>query len=165
MQLARKAGLTPEPAEQLAYHVHAHLDVFVNGRPQIVPAAIGIDIHDPAVHEFAEPDGTVGYGGIDPPCADACISPLHTHADDGVLHTESPVTKLNHLGQFFTEWKVRLDNRCFDGYCRPKTPVAVYVNGKRFAGDPRTIALSDLKEIAIVVGTPPTSIPSHFPTG
>jgi hypothetical protein len=165
MRRTRLAGLVPEPAEQLAYHVHAHLDVFVDGHHELVPAAIGIDIHDPAVHQFAVPDGTVAYGGIDPPCADACISPLHTHADDGVLHTESPIRKLNRLGQFFTEWNVRLTPKCFDGYCRPKTPVAVYVDGQRHTGDPRDILLTDLEEIAVVVGKPPAAIPSHFPTG
>jgi len=165
MKRACQAGLTPEPAEQLAYHVHAHLDVYVNAKHEIVPGAIGIDVADPAVHKFDEPDGTIGYGGIDPPCADPCISPLHTHSDDGVLHTESPVTRLNRLGQFFTEWNVRLDRRCVDGYCRPKTPVAVYVDGSRYTGDPRQILLTDLKEIAVVVGKPPPTIPTHFPTG
>jgi hypothetical protein len=31
MGLTCKAGLLPEKAEFLQYHVHAHLDVFVNG--------------------------------------------------------------------------------------------------------------------------------------
>jgi len=41
MKLAEKAGLTPETHEFLLLHVHAHLDVFVNGRPVTVPAGIG----------------------------------------------------------------------------------------------------------------------------
>jgi hypothetical protein len=165
MRRARLAGLTPEPAEQLAYHVHAHLDMFVNGKHLLVPAAIGIDVTDPKVYTFAEPDGSTGYGGITVPCDDACISPLHTHDDSGVLHTESPVTRLNTLGEFFTEWNVRLDRRCVGRYCRPKTAVATYVDGKPYRGDPRGIALSDLREIAIVIGKPPDSIPTHFPAG
>src|SRR4051794_32473983 len=48
LRRARAAGLTPERREQLAYHVHAHLDVFVNGRVVRVPAGIGIEIGDPA---------------------------------------------------------------------------------------------------------------------
>src|SRR3954454_19763068 len=43
------AGLKPEVKEQLAYHVHAHLDVFVDGKPVTVPAGIGINIDDPEV--------------------------------------------------------------------------------------------------------------------
>ena len=49
MGLTCKAGLVPEKAEFLQYHVHAHLDVFVNGRPVLVPAGIGIDLDNPAV--------------------------------------------------------------------------------------------------------------------
>lgn len=162
MHRARLAALTPEPAEQLAYHVHAHLDIFVNGHHDVVPAAIGIDITDPAVHEFAEADGSIAYGGIDPPCADACISPLHTHADDGVLHTESPVNKLNTLGEFFTEWNVRLTPKCVGTFCRPKTSIAFYLAGRKYTADPRAIQLTNLLEIAIVIGKPPATIPSRF---
>jgi hypothetical protein len=34
-----------------------------------------------------------------------------------------------------------------------------YVNGKPYADDPRAIKLTDRKEIAIVIGTPPAKIP------
>jgi hypothetical protein len=36
------------------------------------------------------------------------------------------------------------------------------VDGRRFKGDPRTIQLKDRREIAVVIGKPPTHIPSHF---
>jgi hypothetical protein len=84
---------------------------------------------------------------------------LHTHDVSGVIHTESPTKVDNHLGQLFTEWGVKLDAECVDSYCKPKTKIAVYLNGKPFTGDPRTIDLSNLEEIAIVVGSPPASIP------
>jgi hypothetical protein len=158
--LTRKAGLKPEPHEFFAFHVHAHLDVLVDGQSVTVPAGIGINIADPAVKRFAEPDGTVGYGGISPPCTTPCISPLHTHDDTGILHTESQQAHPNTLGEFFTEWNVRLTPTCVDGYCKR---VAFYVNGKRYRGDPRAITLTDMKEIAIVIGRPPSSIPSQFP--
>ena len=70
------AGLEPETQEFLNFHVHAHLDVFVNGSPVEVPAGIGIDITDPAVHTTQSDLGPT-YGGIDPGCAEPCISPLH----------------------------------------------------------------------------------------
>ena len=38
--------------------------------------------------------------------------------------------------------------------------VKVYVDGRPFASDPRTIELTDHKEIAVVIGTPPKTIPS-----
>ena len=153
-----KAGLKPERKEFLIHHVHAHLDVFVDGAPIVVPAGVGIKIDDSAVHRLKEPDGSFSYGGIDPACRKACISPLHTHDQSGVLHTESKTPRPNTLGQFFTEWGVRLSRSCVGTYCDPK-PVAFYVNGKRYAGDPRAIELTDRKEIAIVIGTPPATIP------
>src|SRR5215210_1716642 len=109
IELTRKATLTPETHEFVNFHVHAHLDVFVNGRPVSVPAAIGIDITDPAVKRFEDPDGSTGYGGIHPPCTKPCISPLHTHFADGVLHTEAKEDRPNTLGEFFVEWDVQLD--------------------------------------------------------
>jgi hypothetical protein len=153
-----EAGLSPEPKEFLIHHVHAHLDVFLDGQPITVPAGIGINIDDPAVRRFEEPDGSFSYGGIDPPCRKPCISPLHTHDRTGILHTESKTAKSNTLGQFFTEWGVRLSESCVGKYCDPK-PVAFYVNGKPYQADPRAIELTDHKEIAIVIGTPPANIP------
>ncbi len=153
MQLTRKAGLTPETREFVFLHVHSHLDVFVNGKRVVVPAGIGIDVRNKAVRKFENPqDGTTGYGGIAPPCDKACISPLHTHFDDGVLHTEAKKNQFNRLGQFFTEWGVNLP-----------TKAKVYVDGKRFNGDPHAIELKDKREIALVVGKPPAHIPSKFP--
>jgi hypothetical protein len=68
--------------------------VFVNGAAVRVPAGVGINIHDPGVHSFHQADGTTAYGGIQR-CATPCISPLHTHDDTGILHTESPTAVPN----------------------------------------------------------------------
>ena len=160
MRLARLASLVPERAELLQYHVHSHLDVFVNGRATSVPAGIGIDIGNPGVHRFDTPIGAA-YGGISL-CDRPCISPLHTHDRSGVLHTESATPKPNRLGQLFTEWGVRLDGSCVGGCCRPGAAIAVYVDGKRYPGDPRRIGLIDGREIAIVIGSPPKQIPAGF---
>jgi hypothetical protein len=162
LAVTRKAGLTPERAEVLRYHVHAHLDVFLDGDPIIVPSGIGININDPEVVTFPNANGTFGYGGIKR-CAQPCISPLHTHDVDGVLHTESGTPVPNRLGQFFTEWGVRLTDRCVAEYCAPETPIAFYVNGQQYDLDPRSMPLTDLTEIALVIGEPPADIPSAFP--
>jgi len=156
------AGLVPETHETLQHHVHAHLDVFVDGIHQIVPAGIGINIDDPAVHRGPGPS----YGGISVPCETPCISPLHTHDTTGVLHTESAVDVDNTLGQFFVEWGVTLDGHCVGEYCSPDRAVAVYVDGRPSATDATAvngIALLDRREIAIVIGTPPAEVPSAFP--
>jgi hypothetical protein len=153
MELARKAGLEPKRAEFLQYHVHAHLDVFVDGQKVVVPAGIGIDTSNPAVVSDAQ-----GVG-LTRECDKPCISPLHTHAEDGVLHTETKTPQPNMLGQFFIEWDVVLEPGRVDEY----SDVKVYVDGEELDGDPREIELSDGREIAIVIGTPPDTIPSEFP--
>ena len=158
MKLAVEAGLTPGPQEYGTNHVHAHLDVFIDGRPITVPAGIGINIDDPKVRRFDEPDGSVAYGGITM-CDQPCISPLHTHDPNGIIHTESATPGANTLGQFFTEWAVPLSETCVGEHCSPES-IAVYVNGQPYTGDPRAIELTDHKEIAIVIGTPPAQIPS-----
>jgi hypothetical protein len=147
------AGLVPEVNEHLEYHVHAHLDVFVDGQPIVVPAGIGINIDDPEVKHFENP---VAYGGIRL-CSAPCISPLHTHAESGVLHTESATVTPNTLGQFFDEWGVALSKTCIGDLC--DKPIAFYLNGVPYTGDPRAIELANQREIAIVVGTPPAVIP------
>jgi hypothetical protein len=159
MELTVAAGLVPETVEKLAFHVHAHLDVFVDGKPVIVPAGIGIDTTSPGVKSFSEADGSTSWGGIEG-CPEPCISPLHTHAQFGILHTESATPVPNRLGQFFTEWDVALTATCVGDYCSPETPIAFYVNGQPHTGDPAAIELADGKEIAIVIGTPPAQIPS-----
>lgn len=156
MALTVKAGLVPERAEFLEYHVHAHLDVFLNGEPMTVPAGIGIDTKNPAV--ISDGQGV----GLEQECEKPCISPLHTHATDGVLHTETKTPQPNNLGQFFVEWDVRLDSSCFGEYCDPETSWAIYIDGEVYEGDPREIELSDGREIAVVIGTPPDEIPSEF---
>ena len=152
------AGLEPGPKEYMTNHAHSHVDVFVDGAPIAIPAGIGINIEDPDVRRFDEPDGSVGYGGITG-CATPCISPLHTHDADGIIHTESESPEPNTLGQFFIEWGVALTDSCVGEYCSPK-PIAFYVNGEPYTQDPREIELTDRKEIAIVIGTPPPQIPS-----
>ena len=160
LERTRLAGLTAERRELLTFHVHTHLDVFVNGRPVTVPAGIGIAISDPAVKRFQTPFG-LGYGRIER-CIDTCISPLHTHDASGVLHTESAVDHANQLGQFFTEWGVRLDRSCVGGYCMPKATIQVFVDGDPYGGDPARIELTDKKEIAITVGSPPAKVPASY---
>jgi hypothetical protein len=156
--LTREAGLEPGTKETLIHHVHAHLDVLVDGEAVLVPAGIGIEIDDPGVKRGTDP---VAYGGIEE-CDEPCISPLHTHDESGVVHTESATEEDNTLGQFFTEWDVKLDESCVGEFCRPDDEIAIYVDGEPYEGDPREITLTDRKQIAIVIGDPPAEIPSTY---
>jgi hypothetical protein len=129
-------GLNALSQEQLAFHIHQHLDIFVDGKPVAggVPALIGIN-------------------------DDSYITELHTHSSDGIVHVES-ARKLDFtLGQFFAEWGVFLNGRCVGAYCNG---LKWYVNGVRQTGNPQRLVLKDHQEIAIVVGKAPKKIPSTF---
>jgi hypothetical protein len=162
LELAVNAGLKPEPKETLIFHVHAHLDVFIDGSSVVVPAGIGINVTDPAVRH-GEWNGGATYGGI-AGCSQPCISPLHTHDVSGVIHTESATRTPNKLGQFFTEWGVAFGGSCVGQYCAPATPFVVYVNGAPYSGNVADIPLTDRKEITVVIGSAPKQIPSSFPS-
>jgi hypothetical protein len=129
-------GLNALSQEQLAFHIHQHLDIFVDGKPVAGGVPQGIGIND-----------------------DSYITELHTHSPDGIVHVES-ARKLDFtLGQFFAEWGVFLNGRCVGAYCNG---LKWYVNGVRQTGNPQRLVLKDHQEIAIVVGKAPKKIPSTF---
>jgi hypothetical protein len=134
-------GLQQLGAEGTVEHIHQHLDIFVNGKHITVPALIGI------------------YDG-------QYITELHTHDTSGVMHVESPNKRAFTLGQFFGVWGVRLDKNCIGGYCKPKTPWRVYVNGLNQPGNPADLVLKAHQEIAMVIGSKrPKNIPSTYNFG
>ncbi|GAB3853162.1 hypothetical protein ACFPIJ_56150 [Dactylosporangium cerinum] len=127
----RAAALPMLTTEGTVEHIHAHLDVIVNGQPVVVPADIGID-------------RSTGR-----------LSPLHTHDTTGVLHVESPAQADFSLGQLFTEWQVTLSANQIGGLKAGDGKVLQsYVNGKPYQGDPAGIILRAHDEIAIVYSTP-----------
>jgi hypothetical protein len=131
------AGLPHSATEYLTVHYHAHLDIFVNGSPEPVASSIGRVDQD-------------------------YFSPLHTHATSGMIHIEAARDERFSLGMLFTEWGVRLTDNCVGGYCRPATPISAFVNGKADGEPLPTIVLMKGEEIALVIGSPPSSIPSRW---
>lgn len=128
--------LTPLAQEGVATHIHAHLDIFVNGRRVTVPLNVGIN---PGANYLTE---------------------LHTHDTRGVLHVESPNENDEFtLGQFFGEWGVYLDGRCVGAYC---DGLKWYVDGERQTGNPAGLVLNAHQQITLVVGKPPATIPASF---
>ena len=133
-------GVQCNSSEQVAYHVHTHLSVYVNGRLRPVPAGIGI------VTPIAQPTANGPFDS-----ATRCYYWLHVHAQDGVIHIESPVQQGYTLGQFFDQWgqPLRPDQ------VGPATgPVTVFVNGRPYTGNPRDIPLGSHVDIQIDVGSP-----------
>ena len=138
-------GVQCAPIEQLAYHIHAHLQVYVNGQPRALPAAVGLI---GPIYENT-PYGRF-YG------AQQCYYWLHTHASDGVIHIESPTARVYTLGTFFDEWRQPLTTTDVAGNTGKLT---AFVNGKPWTKDPRAIPLIPHESIDLDVGTP--VVPAH----
>jgi hypothetical protein len=133
-------GIRCDASEQVAYHIHSHLLVFVNGEPRSLPFGIGLVA--PAVQKT----GQDAFAS-----ASRCYYWLHVHAGDGIIHIESPTQQTFTLGQFFALWRQPLNMNTVG----PATgAVTAYVDGKPFAGDPGTIPLKDHEAIQLDVGTP-----------
>jgi hypothetical protein len=133
-------GIRCGSSEQLAYHIHAHLAVYVNGASRTLPAGIGI----PGSQTEQSAEGPVAVGG-------QCIYWLHTHAPDGVIHVESPTQRIYTLGDFFHEWHQPLSaNRVGSAAGR----VTALVNGKLWTKSPTAIPLVPHAVIQLSVGTP-----------
>ena len=163
IQRSEAAGLTATKQEEFTTHTHAHLDIFLNGDHVVVPGGIGIDTHAKGVEENPS-DYFPGKQYRVRVCDAPCLSPLHTHDASGTVHTESvsPPPVVFTLGQLFTEWGLKLDRSCVGEFCAPSTEVAFYAGGVKQAGDPADIPLAANTEIAIVIGSAPSAIPSTW---
>jgi hypothetical protein len=130
-------GIACQTHEQVLFHIHAHLTIFVHGRARKVPAGIGIGAPRRSVHGF------VVLG--------SCFMWLHTHAADGVVHTESPVPRTFTLGDFFDVWGEPLGRARVGG---AHGRVTAFVGGVAVPGDPRRIPLRAHAQIQLDVGIP-----------
>jgi len=128
-------------SEQVLFHIHARLTIFVDGRSRKVPYGIGIA----APQRVAiTPRGAFVVGG-------ACFAWLHTHAADGIVHIESPVQRTFTLGNFFDVWKQPLSATRVG---HAKETVTAFVDGKAWHGSPRSIPLNAHARIQLEVGRP-----------
>ncbi|WIB78991.1 hypothetical protein DEJ28_07800 [Curtobacterium sp. MCPF17_002] len=121
---ADAAALRNVWGERLAEHVHTHLTVLDGATPVTVPANVG---HSDRLRFAAQ---------------------LHTHDTSGILHVESPTRRAFTLGQFFDEWGVPLSAWRVGGL---RGELTVWVDGHRFIGNPRTIELTNRREIVLAV--------------
>ena len=137
-------GIECNPMEQAVFHIHAHLDIIINGVYFLVPSQIGIPSN--------------------------CFYWLHTHDESGIIHIEAPMHRDFTLGQFFDIWGKKLSNdQIFNYVANANNPLNVYINGTKVSDGTnyRDIKLHAHDEIAIVYGNPPSTIPSSykFPKG
>jgi hypothetical protein len=110
-QLAQRLQAFNFPQQtDIGYHVHAQLNVYINGKQTTVPANVGID-----------PQGRF-------------ISPIHTHDTSGVVHMESTKYYPFTLGEFINVWGVYFTNNQLGGYKAGNGNVLqLWINNKQIA--------------------------------
>jgi hypothetical protein len=139
-------GVQCQAGEQTVVHVHTHLTIFVNGQSRVIPYGVGI----PGFQAVNTAEGPFVETG-------SCFYWLHVHADDGIIHIESPSTSDTFtLGQFFQEWGVPLSSTQV-GPATGKVTVFFTSPGKKagiYTGNPNDLPLGDHYQIQLDVGTP-----------
>ena len=139
-------GIQCQTNEQTVTHVHTHLTIFVNGKARVIPYGIGI----PGAGAVSTSEGPFVQTG-------SCFYWLHVHANDGIIHIESPSTSESFtLGQFFDVWGIPL-SKTQVGSATGNVTVFFTAPGEKtgiYTGNPRNLPLGDHYQIQLVVGTP-----------
>lgn len=143
-------GIPSGPMVNHGYHVHSHLTLYIYGHEQWVPAGVGVT--RPLVLDPKHDDPVI--------TAARSFYWLHTHDESGVIHSEAPTPHVFTLGQFFDIWGQPLSGHEVGP---AKGDVTVWVDGKRYTGDPRKIVLKDHTMIQLNVGRDVPFVPYHFP--
>jgi hypothetical protein len=118
-------------AEQLAFHIHAKLNITMNNESYPIPAGIGIN-------------------------PNKCIYWLHTHDNSGIIHIESPIKRNFTLGQFLNIWnRFNSSDTVVQDIANNKIngTLTTYVNGTQMNNnfDYRNIELKDKELISIII--------------
>ena len=133
------------PAGGGNYHVHALLQVYINGTKETVPAGIGF----------------CGSGSNLAACAS-----MHTHDNSGIMHMEASRRFPFTMGDFFNVWGVLLTQHCIGPYCDGSgRTLRVYLNGKPYVGDPTQLPLTQHEDVVVTYGTAaqvPHPVPSTY---
>jgi len=146
------ASIPCQVTEQLAYHIHAHLALIVDGQNVTIPAGIGI-----------APPREVQQGFV---VGGKCFYWLHTHDVTGVVHIESPTAQLYTLGQFFAVWGQPLSATQVATFpVDAAHPLHIFVNGQPVSDPPEQIQLDAHELITLEIGQqiPPPGF--TFPPG
>lgn len=145
-------GVDAGHMEQLLFHIHAHLAIYVRGQQKLIPYGIGIV---PPYKLLNTANGAFVAGG-------SKFYWLHTHDETGLIHIESPIQRTFTLGNLFDVWH------------QPLSPtqvgpdaghVVVWVDNHPFSGDPRAVPLTAHEVIQVNVDSPEPFHPYTFPKG
>lgn len=141
VRAARPVGaFTCERSSPRRFRVH--LELFARKLVLLVPAGVGI------APPLRRDHGRV-VGG-------RCLYPLRTRDPTGVIDVAT--RRAVRLGDVFRIWGQALAPRRIAGF-RSSRPLLAFVNGKPYAGDPRSIPLRRHDEIVLEIGgyVPPHS--------
>ena len=139
-------GVTCDSTRHSTYHIHAHLHIYIDGKPVSIPQGIGIAA-----------DGSCYYW-------------MQTQSSDGIIHIEA-LAKVHNvaLDDFLTIWHDGFSNLNFPQQLTQNSGWKIYINGKLFAGkvtSPLTteVALSphDLVTLEYGPNNPPPDKPGSF---
>lgn len=145
-------GITADPVERVVFHIHAHLQIYVDRQQRAIPGGVGIV---PPYQIQQSPVGPFITGGT-------AFYWLHTHDRTGVIHIESPVQRVYTLGEFFDIWGQPLGTAQVGP---AHGAVSALVNGTRFTGNPGNIPLHAHDVVQLAVGPVVSFHPFVFPPG
>jgi hypothetical protein len=128
-QLAPPVGnIQCDAAEQLAFHNHAHLSIYIDGKNVSLPAQVGI--------------------------TNNCFYWLHTHDTTGVIHMEAPKPVKLTLGTFLQLWRDQFSRLQYQDQLSSTTGWTVYIDGKPYNGDFNKIELKSHELITLAYNSP-----------
>jgi hypothetical protein len=114
--------------EQLAFHIHAHLSIYIDGQSVALPAQIGI--------------------------TNTCYYWLHTHDTSGIIHMESPIQTIFTLGTFLQLWRHQFSQLQYQNQLSSTEGWKVYIDGKPYTGDFNKIELKAHELITLAYNSP-----------
>lgn len=123
-------GIYCDALEQTAYHIHAHLTVYINGKQVAIPQGIGIASDQ------------------------SCFYWLHTHTNDGVIHIEFPSHGSPTLGNFLDIWGQSFNSLGYQNELASSTGWTVYVDGKQVTENFNQLLLQPHQVITIAYNSP-----------
>jgi len=143
-------GMECTGSEQLVYHIHSYLEIYVDGNPLTVPPGVGI------VAPGGSGEAALASNGLK-----SCIYPLHVHGGEvNIVHIESPIQKTYTAGNFFDLWGQSLSATEFMGKKVDSTHKLTFqvfdASGKlkQATTDPRAIGFEEHETIAILYNSP-----------
>ncbi len=143
-------GMQCTTSEQLVFHIHSYLEIYVDGKPVTVPPGVGI----------VAPEGS-GEAALASNGLKTCLYPLHVHeGEPNIVHIESPIQKTYTLGNFFDIWGQPLSATQVMGNKVDSTHQLTFevfdASGKltKVTSDPRAIGLAEHETIVILYNSP-----------